>query len=245
MVRDIMHPVPLPLRKGVNLYRFTLGTRPFYMKQVEYNAKHEIEMLNKAQNHPNIVKLHFSNFDARFFYIVTEACVMDLQMRCAQRMQEKILPSEESVLADFRQIVAALSHIHQKNILHNDIKVDNILVQPNGQLALCDFESARYWNGELTTKRLGTHLYLPPEAIVNNHPYDPMLAEMWALGTVLYTIAHNKIPFAGKQPIEVYVSMSKPLPCAGSDKFKQMICGLLTTKNRFTLQQVIMHPWMQ
>lgn len=229
-------------RKGVNLYQFTLGTKPFYMKQVEYNANHEIAMLNRVQNHPNIVKLHFSNFDSRFFYIVTEACAMDLQMRCVQRLQKNFLPDEVSVLADTKQIVTALTHLHSMGILHNDIKVENILVKTDGSLVLCDFEAATYWNGDLTTERRGTYLYLPPEAIANNHLFNPMLAEMWALGTVIYAITHNSTPFPGSQPFEVYMSMKKKPVCRLSTNFQALVYGLLSSsKNRWLMPQVRKH----
>lgn len=232
----------IPTRPGVSLQKFPTC----FIKRVEYDARVEISILHTIQGHPNIIKLIEGGVDANFYYIVTEICVMDLQMRTSDRVKENFLPTEDSVKKDFKQIVSAVKYLHSFKIIHGDIKIDNILVRADDTLALCDFEAADYYRG-LTTVRKGTILYLPPEAIANKNAYDPLSAEVWALGTVLYTIANNSLPYNGNQPYEVFSSMFKPLSGRNlSKEYNNIIIGMLAfaEKDRFNIKRIASHKWL-
>jgi len=232
----------IPTRQGVSLLSFPTC----FIKRVEYDARVEISILQTIQGHPNIIKLIEGRADANFYYIVTELCVMDLQMRTSDRVKENFLPTEDLVKKDFKQIVSAVNFLHKFNIIHGDIKIDNILVRSDDTLALCDFEAADYYKG-LTIVRKGTILYLPPEAIVNKNAYDPLSAEVWALGTVLYTITNNRSPYDGGQPCEVFSSMFKYLKGRILSKdYNNLISGMLAfaERDRLNIERITSHKWL-
>lgn len=69
----------------------------------------------------------------------------------------------------FRQIIEALQYIHSQNVVHRDIKLDNILIDLSNNIKLCDFGvSKEYKRGELMTEQCGTPAYIAPEILTNN-----------------------------------------------------------------------------
>ncbi|XP_075840635.1 serine/threonine-protein kinase Nek5 isoform X3 [Microtus pennsylvanicus] len=115
-----------------------------------------------------------------------------------QRIQRQrgVLFSEDQILCWFVQISLGLKHIHDRKILHRDIKSQNIFLSKNGMVAkLGDFGTARALNNsmELAQTCAGTPYYLSPE-ICQNRPYNNK-TDIWSLGCVLYELCTLKHPF--------------------------------------------------
>ncbi|XP_062293112.1 serine/threonine-protein kinase Nek1-like, partial [Scomber scombrus] len=157
-------------------------------------AQQEVEVLSNL-SHPNIVQYKKSFEDKGCLYIVMDYCEGgDLSKKI--KSQEGKLLSEEQILDWFVQICLALKHIHDRNIIHRDIKPQNIFLTKDGTVQLGEFGIARVLNstGELATTCIGTPLYLSPE-ICENKPYDNK-SDIWAVGCVLYEMCSLK-PAAG------------------------------------------------
>lgn len=145
-------------------------------------------------SHPNIVQYKESFEEGGCLYIVMDYCEGgDLFKRI--NSQKGVLFSETQILDWFVQICLALKHIHDRKILHRDIKSQNIFLTKDGTVQLGDFGIARVLNStvELARTCIGTPYYLSPE-ICENKPYNNK-SDIWALGCVLYEMCTLKHAF--------------------------------------------------
>ncbi|NWS38594.1 NEK1 kinase, partial [Probosciger aterrimus] len=134
-------------------------------------SRREVAVLANMK-HPNIVLYRESFEENGCLYIVMDYCEGgDLFKKI--NAQKGILFSEDQILDWFVQICLALKHIHDRKILHRDIKSQNIFLTKDGTIQLGDFGIARVLNStaELARTCIGTPYYLSPE-ICQNKPYN-------------------------------------------------------------------------
>uniref|UniRef100_A0A672I2J0 non-specific serine/threonine protein kinase n=1 Tax=Salarias fasciatus TaxID=181472 RepID=A0A672I2J0_SALFA len=145
-------------------------------------------------SHPNIVQYKESFEEAGCLYIVMDYCEGGDLFRKINS-QEGVLFQEEQILDWFVQICLALKHVHDRKILHRDIKSQNIFLTRDGTVQLGDFGIARVLNSTVEFARtcIGTPYYLSPE-ICENKPYNNK-SDIWALGCVLYEMCTLKHAF--------------------------------------------------
>ncbi|NXG08268.1 NEK5 kinase, partial [Sakesphorus luctuosus] len=174
--------------KEINLTKMPVKEKESSQKEVILLAK---------MNHANIVTFYASLQEKNKLYIVMEYCDGgDLMKRI--NMQHGVLFDEDQILSWFVQISLGLKHIHDKKILHRDVKSQNIFLSNNGKVAkLGDFGIARQLNStmEFAHTCVGTPYYLSPE-ICENQPYNNK-TDIWSLGCVLYELCALKHPFEG------------------------------------------------
>ena len=105
--------------------------------------------------------------------------------------------SEEQILDWFTQIWLGLKHIHDRKILHRDLKAQNIFLMKSGMVKIGDLGIARILSktNEWVKTMVGTPYYLSPE-IVQNKPYN-FKSDIWSLGVLLYELWALKPPFDG------------------------------------------------
>ncbi|XP_006111741.2 serine/threonine-protein kinase Nek1 isoform X2 [Pelodiscus sinensis] len=156
-------------------------------------SRREVAVLANMK-HPNIVLYRESFEENGSLYIVMDYCEGgDLFRRI--NAQKGILFSEDQIIDWFVQICLALKHVHDRKILHRDIKSQNIFLTKDGTIQLGDFGIARVLNStvELARTCIGTPYYLSPE-ICQNKPYNNK-SDIWALGCVLYEMCTLKHAF--------------------------------------------------
>ena len=178
-------------------------------------ARKEIVILSKL-NHPNIIRYLNSFEDGQYLYIATEYAENgDLYSFLKERKESSLalngyqgkfhemkhLPylEESVVIGFFRQICEALQYLHERKILHRDLKSKNIfLSNQNSTIKLGDFGISRFLNSttELAQTAIGTPYYLSPE-ICESKPYH-FKSDIWALGCVLYELLTLQHPFEAK-----------------------------------------------
>ena len=124
--------------------------------------------------------------------------------RIMEAKKRRVHFSEEMVLNWFVQILLAVEYIHSKNIIHRDIKPQNIFMTKTGIIKLGDFGISKQLDPEylFTNTSLGTPFYLSPE-ICRNSSYN-FKTDIWMLGCLLHEMCSLNKPFLS-QGLEVTI----------------------------------------
>lgn len=98
----------------------------------------------------------------------------------------------------FKKLVHGVAHCHCRSVLHRDIKLDNILLDGEGGVKICDFGVSRLiGRNEVIQEQCGTPAYLPPEMSINKE-YKGFSVDVWSLGVLLYAMLQGTVPFKAK-----------------------------------------------
>ncbi|KAG9348416.1 hypothetical protein JZ751_002151 [Albula glossodonta] len=154
-------------------------------------------LLLSRMKHPNIVAYRESFEADGHLYIVMEYCTGgDLLQRIKQ--QKNSLFSVEVILKWFAQMCLGAKYIHDKRVLHRDLKSKNVFLTENGTIKLGDFGSACVLNSSkaYAYSYVGTPYYVSPE-IWDNKPYNNK-SDVWSLGCVLYELCTLHHPFQAR-----------------------------------------------
>lgn len=158
--------------------------------------KKEIPMeiyLLKRVKHPNIVSVLDVYENEKFFQLIMEkhGSGMDL----FEFIDRRPLMDEKLGCFIFRQIAKAVDYLHSLNILHRDIKDENIIIDHNFHIKLIDFGSATFMEaGKMFSTFYGTTEYCSPEVLAGNKYQGPEL-EVWSLGVTLFVLIFFENPF--------------------------------------------------
>ncbi|XP_018764165.2 serine/threonine-protein kinase Nek5 [Serinus canaria] len=219
------------------------------VKEKEASEK-EVILLAKMK-HANIVTFYASVQEENKLYIVMEYCDGgDLMKRID--MQHGVLFDEDQILSWFVQISLGLKHIHDKKILHRDVKAQNVFLSNNGQVAkLGDFGIARQLNStaEFAHTCVGTPYYLSPE-ICENRPYNNK-TDIWSLGCVLYELCALKHPFQGNSLHELVLKICRgrfqPVSPNYSYDLRILISQMfkISPRDRPSINSILRKPFLQ
>ncbi|KAL6778762.1 hypothetical protein ACKKBF_B04745 [Auxenochlorella protothecoides x Auxenochlorella symbiontica] len=192
-------------------------------------TRDEVRVLRRL-DHPNIVAYHECFWTGPTQHIVMEYCEGgDLEAFIRARQGE--LLDEDDIMLIFVQLCLALQHVHAQDILHRDIKPNNIFLSRGGIVKLGDFGLSREvaGGGGLARTMVGTPYYLSPEA-VQDSAYGAK-SDVWAAGCVLYELATLARPFQGQSVSAIAVKILRaqpaPLPSRYSPDLVALTAALL------------------
>jgi beta-lactam-binding protein with PASTA domain/predicted Ser/Thr protein kinase len=144
-------------------------------------------------NHPNIVQVYDKGEAEGTYYIAMEF----LEGRSLKDIIVKYAPlSADLIVSVSRQIVEALRYVHRRDIIHRDIKPQNIIIDNEGRVKVTDFGIARAGGGTSLTEAgtsIGTAHYLSPEQ-AQGQPVEAA-SDLYSLGVVMYEMATGSLPF--------------------------------------------------
>ncbi|XP_069504824.1 serine/threonine-protein kinase Nek11 [Ambystoma mexicanum] len=159
-------------------------------------ASLEAQLLSKL-DHPAIVKFHASFLEMESFCIITEYCEgRDLDCKIQEYKKAGKRFSEGQIVEWFVQLLLGVHYMHERRILHRDLKTSNIFLK-NNLVKIGDFGVSRFLMGscDLATTFTGTPYYMSPEAL-NHQGYDSK-SDIWSLGCILYEMCCLEHAFSG------------------------------------------------
>ena len=230
----------------------------------------EINIL-KEIDHPNIIKLFDVKETTQFYYLVTEFCNGGGLSDCLEDYKNKYKKPfpEETVQHLMKQIVSGINYLHKKNILHRDIKLDNILVNFDNEedrkkknmmkakVKIIDFGFARHLDpSQLAKSILGSPINMDPGILrklnkmenSRNYGYDQK-ADIWSLGTICYELLIGQCAFDAESMKELVTKVEKgnyTLPTFLSKEAVSFLNGMLQydPKKRLTAEQLSHHKFL-
>ena len=170
-----------------------LGTNSENMQKILYESN-----LMKKLNHPNITKILEMFEDEKYFLIIMEYINGGNLFSLVKKRRK--LP-EKTAKFLFRQIILGIQHMHSKNIVHRDIKLENILIDLNNNVKICDFGIGLILNSlkDKLYDQCGTPIYMAPEILLANKKlgtwYLGPPVDIWSAGISLYIMLSGNLPF--------------------------------------------------
>eukprot|EP00250_Pteridium_aquilinum_P033073 c5174_g1_i1 orf=535-1746(+) len=150
----------------------------------------------------------------------------------------------------FKDAVEGLIYLHNKNVIHGDIKPENLLITSEGRIKIGDFSISQTYedNNDVIQRSPGTPVFTAPECCTGV-PYHGKPADIWALGVTLYCMVFGCYPFIGDTLHDMYDKIvHEPLciPNGSSPNLVNLLEGLLRKEPdmRMSLEEVVCHPWL-
>lgn len=166
------------------------------------SAVNEARLLSKLE-HPGIVKFHDSFIDGEYFCIITEYCEGgDLDDRLHSWKKNGKEVDSSLVMTWFIQMLLAVQYMHQRRVLHRDLKTRNIFLK-NNMVKIGDFGISRILMGttDIATTFTGTPYFMAPE-ILKHEGYNSK-SDIWSIAVILYEMCTLKRAFQGNSLMSV------------------------------------------
>ena len=234
--------------------------RFYAIKKLNFNEINEKERiaiqdevnLLKQLKHPNIVTYKDSFFDSdNCLNIVMVFCEMGDMYTKIHKQKGEYFP-EEQILLWIAQLCLALSYVHDKQILHRDIKTQNIFIQNEHTIRIGDFGIAKGYNQnqDLGGSLIGTPLYMAPEVYNSSKKYS-FRSDIWSLGCCIFEMCNLKNAFEAKSWNAVFVKVNKGQRAQLNSRYsldmKNLVDSMLSVngKNRPTIASILEKPFMK
>ena len=218
--------------------------------------KDEIDIL-KSLDHPDIVRIIESFNTKESYVLVTEYCEGG---ELYDQVRNQL--SETQIAVIFKQLLSGLAYLHSHNIVHRDLKLENILIQEieksktTGEdlfnIKIIDFGTARIFDNKKKPQSIvGSSYYIAPEVL--NQKYGKE-CDLWSVGVILYMFIVGHAPFDGCDDEEITGNIQKGIYKKDDKRWKKasrevkdLIQKLLiyNPQKRLTALQALRHPWFK
>ncbi|XP_014261911.1 maternal embryonic leucine zipper kinase-like [Cimex lectularius] len=210
-------------------------------------VKMELQAL-KSISHHHICKLYQVLETPTHFFMIMEYCSGG---ELFDHIVEKSKLTEAEARSFFRQILSAVAYLHKKGYAHRDLKPENILLDKDLNLKLIDFglcaNPAGGMSSHLKTS-CGSPTYAAPE-LIQGKKYLGSQVDVWSLGVLLYALLCGFLPFDSDSIESLYKKILSGVydePPWLTEQSKNIIKNMLQIdpKNRITIDQLLVHPWL-
>lgn len=216
-------------------------------------VQNEIDLLNELDGAPYVIHLFDVYQTETYVFLVFEL------MKCElfEHLNSVIRLRETDAKIAAQQLFVAIEELHRRNIIHRDIKLENVLIDENMNLKLTDFGFALKLDPDENLRALcGTPAYMAPEMLrcacdATSEGYS-FPADMWSCGVLLATLLSGSAPFYHRRElIMLRTIMAAKFTLSGpewrnvSEMAKNLVEGILCldVKKRLTAAQALAHPW--
>jgi len=222
----------------------------------DMEIKNEIDILKKL-DHPNTAKILEFYSTPKAYYIVTDYC------SCGELYNQiKHEYNENQLAVLFYQLFSALTYLHTNNIVHRDLKLENILIseiekdKKTGKkyfwIKIIDFGTAKIFEKNKKEKAIvGSSYYIAPEVL--QKAYNEK-CDTWSAGVILYMLIVGRAPFDGADDEEIIENIKKgkfnakhKKLVASSNEVQDLVKKLLevNVNKRLSAQEALKHPWFK
>ncbi|XP_063044152.1 serine/threonine-protein kinase 33 isoform X3 [Engraulis encrasicolus] len=213
----------------------------------------EVSIL-KNVNHEHIIHLKEVFETPKRMYLVTELCEGG---ELKELLQKRTRFKEEDARHIINSIAQAIVYLHKKDIVHRDLKLENILVKSSHRgddnntvnIKVTDFGLSVQKGGVGSENMLqatcGTPYYMAPE-VINGHEYSQQ-CDVWSIGVIMYLLLSGDPPFMELELIKRgKLTFTNPVWDTISDAAKKVLCCLLEVDpaHRITASELLDNPWL-
>ncbi|KAL3363970.1 hypothetical protein AABB24_012951 [Solanum stoloniferum] len=216
-------------------------------RQSLYQLEQEIELLRQFE-HENIVQYYGTDKNDSKLYIFLELVTQGSLLKLYQKYHLR----DSQVSAYTRQILHGLKYLHDRNVVHRDIKCANILVHANGSVKLADFGLAKATKLNDVKSFKGTALWMAPEVVNRKNPGYGLAADIWSLGCTVLEMLTRQFPYSHlENPMQVLFQIGKGEPPAVPNTLSEDACNFINhclqvdPSARPTATQLLEHPFVK
>lgn len=219
-----------------------------FMSADEKNETIREAMILKNLAHPNIIRFRdaYTTKKQKLCIVMDFADGGDLQSKIKERNGRPF--SEDQIIDWFVQMCLAIKHVHDRKILHRDLKSQNIFLTRTGRIKLGDFGIAKVLSNTVDNAKtmVGTPYYLSPE-IVESRPYN-FKSDIWSLGVLLYELCSLKPPFDASSlhflALKIVRGVYPPLSKQLSQPLRNLVSKMLKTdpQARPNIHEILHEP---
>lgn len=215
----------------------------------------EVNLLRQLANHPSIINIHDFYQAPTFLFAVFE---MAPKGELFELLNKSVTVSEKKARRLMRQLFDGVAFMHDRMIVHRDLKLENILCIDDERIVISDFGFATQLQpDQKLTELLGTPGYLAPETLRCQMYEDcegyGLEVDDWALGVIFYTLLAGYAPFYHRRQLvmlrmiqEAKYEFRNEQWIHITDEAKDLIKRILVVdiNKRYTAAQCLKHPWM-
>ena len=196
--------------------------------------------------HPSVTKI-LETFETDKYMLIIMEYISGGNLQNFVKKRRKLCEKTAKIL--YRQLIQGIKYIHSKGVVHRDIKLENILLDLNNIVKICDFGVGKLTQkGQKLNDQCGTPVYMAPE-IIKGDGYEGFPVDVWSSGIALYIMLSGNIPFNRDKNHDLQSAILK-LPYKKindiSDSANDLLEHILEKdpNKRYTPDDILEHPWM-